>query len=131
MSLYLTCDATWRRNRHYVTSGFINKITKTCITRKRYLIKQKLTLITNRKSAIAVQHLSFNLTCDATWRKNRRYLTSGFIKKTIKSRLTRKRYAKEQKLTLIANRKSAIAVQNLSFNLTCDLCYLDIQNNFV
>jgi len=24
----LTCDATWRRNRRYVTSGFINKITK-------------------------------------------------------------------------------------------------------
>jgi len=24
--------------------------------------------------------LSFNLTCDATWRRNRRYVTSGFIK---------------------------------------------------
>ena len=80
----LTCDAIWRRNRRYVTSGFINKIIKTRITRKRYLIEQKLTLIANRKSAIAVQNLSFNLTCDATWRRNRRYVTSGFISKITK-----------------------------------------------
>ena len=84
MSLYLTWDATWRRNRRYVTSGFINKITKTRITRKRNLIDQKLTLITNRKSAIAVQNLSFNLTCDATWRRNRCYVTSGLTKKRAK-----------------------------------------------
>jgi hypothetical protein len=120
LSFNLTCDATWRRNRRYVTSGFIKKSLKSRITQKRCAIKQKLTLITNRKSAIAVQNLSFNLTCDATWRINRRYVTSGFIKKSLKSRITRKRYAIEQKLTLIANRKLAIAVQNLSFNLTCD-----------
>ena len=35
---------------------------------------------TDRKSAIAVQNLLFNLTCDATWRRNRRYVTSGLIK---------------------------------------------------
>jgi len=120
MSLYLTWDATWRRNRRYVTSGFINKITKTRITRKRYTTEQKLTLITNRESTIVVQNLSFNLTCDATWRRNRRYVTSRFIQKSLKSRITRKRYVLEQKLTLITNKKSAIAVQNLSFNFTCD-----------
>ena len=53
-------------------------------TRKRYWIEQKLTLITNRKSVIAVQNLSSNLTCDATWRRNRRYVTSGFTNKITK-----------------------------------------------
>ena len=120
LSFNLTCDATWRRSRRYVTSGFIKKSLKSHITRKRYAIEQKLTLIANRKSAIAVQNLWFNLTCDATWRRNRRYITSGFINKITKTRITRNRYLIEQKLTLITNRKSAIAVQNLSFNLTCD-----------
>ena len=36
------------------------------------------------KSAIAVQNLSFNLIGDATWRKNRRLVTSGIIKKITK-----------------------------------------------
>src|SRR5208282_671888 len=96
------------------------KSLKSHITRKGYVIDQKLTLNTNRKSAIAFQNLPFNLTFDATWRRNRRYVTSGFIKKIIKSHITRKRYVIEQKLTLITNRKSAIAFQNLPFNLTCD-----------
>ena len=120
LAFYLTCDATWQRNLRYVTSGIIKKSLKWRITRKRYVIEQKLTLITNRKSAIAVQNLSFNLTCDATWRRNRRYVTSGYIQKSLKSRVTRKRYAIEQKLTLITNRKSAIAFRNLPFYLTCD-----------
>ena len=120
MSFKLTCDATWRRNRRYVASGFIKKSPKSLLARKRYVIEQKLTLITNRKSAIAVRNLSFNLTSDATWRRNRHYVTSGFIKISPKSSITRKRYAIEQNLTLITNRKLAIAVQHLPFNLTCD-----------
>ena len=119
MSFNLTCDVTWRRNRRYVTSGFIKKSLKSRITPKRYAIEQKLALNTNRKLAIAVPNLSFNLTCVASWRRNRRYVTSGFINKITKTRITRKRYWIEQKLSLITNRKSAIAVQNMSFNLTC------------
>src|SRR5208282_2683650 len=120
MSFYLTCDATWRRNLRYVTSGFIKKILKSRITRKRYVIEQKLTLITNRKSVIAFQSMQFYLTCDATWRRNRRYVTSGIITKSLKSHITWKEYSIEQKLTLITNRKLAIAFQNLQFYLTCD-----------
>ena len=51
------------------------------------MIEQKLTLITNRKSAIAVQNMSFNLTCDATWRRNRHYVTSGLAAAIFKNRL--------------------------------------------
>jgi hypothetical protein len=48
------------------------------------MIEQKFTLITNRKSAIAFQNPPLYLTCDATWRRNRRYVTSGLIKKFAK-----------------------------------------------
>ena len=93
---------------------------KSHITRKRYVIEQNLTLIKNRKSAIAFQNLLFYLTCgDATWRRNRRYVTSCIIQNLKKSSITRKRYVIEQKLTLITNRKSAIAFRNLPFHLTC------------
>src|SRR5208282_2806076 len=60
------------------------KSLKSLIARKRYVIDQKLTLNTNRKSAIAFQNLRFNLTRDATWRRNRRYVTSGFTNKITK-----------------------------------------------
>ena len=43
--------------------------------------RAKFTLITNRKSAIVFQNLPSNLTCDATWRRNRHYVTSGFTNK--------------------------------------------------
>ena len=43
-----------------------------------------LTLITITMSSIAVQNLPFNFTCDATWRINRRYVTSGLLKKFAK-----------------------------------------------
>ena len=43
------------------------------------MIEQKFTLITNRKSAIAFQNRPLYLTCDATWRRNWRYITSGLI----------------------------------------------------
>jgi len=67
---YLTCDATWRINLRYVTSGFITKIIKSRIARNRYVIEQKLTLITNRKSANVLQNLILYLTCDTTFRRN-------------------------------------------------------------
>ena len=89
------------------------------ITRKCYEIEQKSTLITNR-SAIASQNLLFYLTCDATWRRSRRSITSGFIEKSLSSRKTWKRYVIEQKLTLITIRKLAIAFPNLPFYLTYD-----------
>ena len=44
------------------------------------MIEQKLTLITNRKSEIAFQNPPLYLTCDATWRRNQRYVTSGLMK---------------------------------------------------
>src|SRR5271157_2312013 len=68
--LYLTCDATWRRNRRDVTSGLMKKFAKSCITWKRYVIEQMYTLITNRKSAIAFPKPSSYFTCEATWRRN-------------------------------------------------------------
>src|SRR5271157_5418687 len=68
-----------------VTSLPVSKqLLKSRITRKRYVIEQKLTLISNRKSAIAFQNLPFNLTCDATWQRNRRYVTSGLTNKITK-----------------------------------------------
>src|SRR5208282_4388237 len=60
------------------------KSLKSLIARKRYVMEQKLTLNTNRKSAIAFQNLPFYLTCDAIWRRNRRYVTSGFTNKITK-----------------------------------------------
>src|SRR5208282_4622799 len=120
MPFYLTCDATWRRNLRYVTSGFIKKVIKSRITRKRYVIEQKLTLITNRKSAIAIQSLPFYLTYDATWRRSGRYVSSDFMKNALKSRITWKRCTIEQTLQYTTYKESAIAYQSLSFYLTCD-----------
>ena len=118
MSLYLNCDATWRRNRRYVTSGLIKKSLKSHITRKRYAIQQKLTLIANRKSQLPFRicHLIWLVTPPG----GEIGVTSHPVStKSLKSRITRKWYAIEQKLTLITNGKSAIAVHNLSFDLPC------------
>src|SRR5208282_4681962 len=98
----------------------LQHLIKSLITWKRYMIVQKITLITNRKSAIAFQNPPLYLTCDSTWRRNRRYVTSGLLKNSQKSCITLKRYVIEQKLTLFANRKAAIAFQNPPLYLTCD-----------
>src|SRR5208282_5346690 len=62
----------------------LQHLIKSLITWKRYMIEQKFTLITNRKSAIAFQNPALYLTCDANWRRNRRYVTSGLLKKFAK-----------------------------------------------
>ena len=113
LSFNLTCDATWRRNRRYVTSGFTKKRAK--IAHNLETVHDRANIAINHllESAIAFQNMSLYLTCDATWRRNRTYVTSGFITKSLKLRITRKRYLIEQKLILITNRKSAIAIQNL------------------
>src|SRR5208282_6074763 len=98
----------------------LQHLIKSLITWKRYMIVQKITLITNRKSAIAFQNPPLYLTCDSTWWRNRRYVTSGLLKKSQKSCITLKRYVIEQKLTLFVNRKAAIAFQNPPLYLTCD-----------
>jgi len=75
--LYLTCDATWRRKGHFVTSGLPKNRKKSLITQERYEIERKLLLITNSKSMFAFQNLPSSFTYDATWRSKRRYVTSG------------------------------------------------------
>jgi len=77
-------------------------------------------LFTNRKFVIAFQDLGVHFTCDATWRKKRRFVTSGSEQNREKSIITEKRYEMERKLLLITNRKSVIAVQNPGLYLACD-----------
>src|SRR5208282_4746871 len=96
------------------------KSLKSLITRKRYVIEQKLTLITSMKSAIAFPNLPFCLTYDATWRRSGCYVSSDFMKNALKSRITWKRCTIEQTLQYTTYSKSAIASQNLSFYFTCD-----------
>src|SRR5208282_1692272 len=91
------------------------KSLKSLIARKRYVIEQKLTLNTNRKSANDFQNMPFYLTCEATWRRNLRYVSSDFMKNALKSRITWKRCTIEQTLQYTTYSKSAIASQNLSF----------------
>ena len=102
-----------------ITSLPVSKqLLKSRITRKRYVIEQKLTLITNRKSAIAFQNLLFYLTYDATWRRSGRYVSSDFIKNALKSRITWKRCTIEHTLQITTFRKSALAFKNLPFYFT-------------
>ena len=75
-------------------------------------MEQKLLLITNRKSMIASQNQKLNITCDDTWQRKRRFVTSGLPQNREKSLITQKRYKMEQKLLLITNMKSVIAFQN-------------------
>jgi len=80
LSSNLTCDATWRRNRRYVTSGFTNKITDIAYNSETVRDRAKVDITKNRTSAIAFWNLQCHLTCDAIKRTNLRYVTSGFIK---------------------------------------------------
>ena len=77
-------------------------------------------LITNRKSVIAFQDFRVHFTYDATWRRKRRFLTSGLEQNREKSLITEKRYEMERKLLLISNRKWVIAFQNPGLYLACD-----------
>src|SRR5208282_3262119 len=102
--------------RHF---RFTIKIAKSPITQKRNEIERKLLLITNRKSMIAFQNQLLYFTCDDTWRRKRRFVTSGLPQNREKSRITQKRYEMEQKLLLITNMKSVIAYQNPVLYFTC------------
>ena len=59
-------------------------------------MERNLLLITNRKSVIALQNPGFYLACDATWRRKRRFVTSGLPQNHEKSPITQKRYEMEQ-----------------------------------
>ena len=111
--LYSTCDATWRRKQRFVTFVLRQNREKSRITQKLYEMERKLLLITNRKSMIASQNQELNFTCDDTWRRKQRFVTSGLPQIAKKSLITQKRYEMEQKLLLITNMKSVIAFQNL------------------
>src|SRR5208282_1935595 len=96
----------------------LQHLIKSFITWKRYMIEQKFTLITNGKSTIAFQNPPLYLTCDATWRRNRRYVTFGLMKTFAKIVYNLETVRDRQKLTLFANRKSATAFQNPPLYLT-------------
>src|SRR5208282_1015107 len=96
--LYFTCDDTWRRKRRFVTSGLPQNREKSRITQKWYEMEHKLLLITNMKSMIAFQNPVLYFTCDTTWRRKRRYVTSGLPLNRKKSLITQKWYEMGQKL---------------------------------
>ena len=79
--LYFTCDTTWRRKRRYVTSALPQNREKLLITLKRNEIERKFLLITNSKSVLAFYNLPLQFIYGATWRRNRRYVTSGLSEK--------------------------------------------------
>src|SRR5208282_5417344 len=90
--IYFARDATWRKKRRFVTSGLPKNDAKSPINQKRYEMEQKLLLITNRKSVIAFQNPGLYFAWDATWRKNRRFVTSDLPKNDAKSPINQKRY---------------------------------------
>src|SRR5208282_612075 len=76
-------------------------------------------LLTYRKSMIAFQDLGVDFTCDATWRRKRRFVTSGLEQNREKSLITEKRYEMERKLLLITNRTWVIAFQEPILYFAC------------
>ena len=111
--LYLACYATWRRKRHFVTSGLPQNRQK--ITNNSETVRNgtKVLLITDRISVFPFQNPGLYLTCDATWRRKQHFVTSGLPQNRQKSLITQKRYEMERKLLLINNSKSMFAFQNL------------------
>src|SRR5208282_3029031 len=82
----------------YVTSGLQLNRSKSLVTQKRYEMERMILLITNRKSVIAFQDFGVHFTYDATWRRKRRFVTSGLEQNCEKSLITEKRYEMERKL---------------------------------
>ena len=103
--------------RHF---RFTTKSWKIAITQKRYAMEGKILLITNRKSVIAFQDPGLYFTCDATWRRNRPFVTSVLRQNREKSLITQKHYEMERKLILITNRKSVIVFLNPGLYVACN-----------
>src|SRR5208282_4420257 len=107
------------KKRRYVTSGLQLNRSKSLVTQKRYEMERMILLITNKKSVIAFQDFGVHFIYDATWRRKRRFVTSGLQQNREKSLITEKRYEMERKLLLISNRKWVIAFQNPGLYLAC------------
>src|SRR5208282_4684937 len=83
-------------------------------------MERRLLLIKNRKSVIAFQHPGIYFAWDATWRRKRRFVTSGLPKNDAKWPINQKRYEMEQKIILITNRKSVIVFLNPGLYVACN-----------
>ena len=97
-------------NTHLVNNFRFKTLNSICQNRKNQTY-----LVHPRSSSIAFQNLPIYFTYDANWRRNRLYVTSGFMKNSLKSRRTWKRCTIEQTLQKTTYRKSVIAFQNLPF----------------
>src|SRR5208282_5850743 len=83
-------------------------------------MERKLLIIMNRKSVIAFQNPGLYFAWDATWRRKRRFVTSGLQQHDEKSPINQKRYEMEQKLLLITNRKSVIVFLSPGLYVACN-----------